>query len=1284
MKHRIFLCISVVLSIVLLIGCGEKEDKDILEARLKIATGDYTAAGAAVQKALASESGKAEAQSLQALLQLRSGTGWKTDAATWQAAMQKVLSHLLGESENTLNVQIQYIETLEDPDSDELDRLERLVRSRNSISGLLATSLAEAVKQDAGLLSGLVAQPDAVVITALLEAEKCFQSASRQAATGLIQQLSTNTSAHHLLAEATRHSDAKIRKQAVRHLGGLKMPEFIPVFESILHQKAQSPDVLYNTIVALEQQKGEAIVGALQLATQTNSAQIRLHAAKLLGQLKSEKSIDTLIRLLADSNSYVKNAAIQALTEIGEPAIQPLIAVLDSQAQDVIPDRAQNLAFIADYEYIANAYIDEARLESRRVNTQAAVNQVLGALKAESAISRLIALLADDDLHSSASAALVTMAGAAVPTLITALQNEPDDIRIKVAEALGTIRDRRTINPFIEALKNDSRKEIQAVAAKTLGDMRAHGPNNSAIDPLIQALDLDDTTATNAATALGQIGVSTDEGIKKLIAIAMDKKERETKRIAALTALGQLKSTEAVQPMMLLVLSDETSPIIRKESVTALGEIKDTNTVPMLLWVLSTQYDDIKDFQRHMKRKYKTLSALEKAIDSLSIEWLSEYPQPDYQTWGELKSIPSLVRSEVAITLGKIKGDEVVQPLIKALKDDGRAAVRKSVAWALGEIKGDAVIDPLIRALKKDKQGIVRQESAVALGKIKGDKVVAPLLTALKKDKFETTRKQAAIALRELPPKLADDGLLDVLRKGVGSFEEGHEVESIQTEVIASLIKGGAELTTKLLLNALESEDDKWIRWKIVHVLGAIKHKSSIDAIVQELNHPNEVVRRSAAASLGGYKDRKTVDTLIQVLENRDEYKSIRARAAASLGVLLDERAVAPLLAALNDENAEVRANAAVALGSLKDANAVDKLIELALNPLEDATVRANCVTALGLLGHSNAETALLNILRTETDIIYKNAIVALGRMKSTKAVPELIAILEDKRIDLDASTDALAKASARTKAATALAQIEDARGAKAMADRLVDDTEYIVAIHEKLKRNWSWEVFANAAKSFRLPAYVAPKMQERIDSTWEDQPIRSAAAVVLEKCDVPGGRSDAVQNFRQLLTDEKKEVRQAAAKNVGEAKVVQLKEDLVKMMKGETEIEKDVRRGATQGLGELGDVATVPALIETFNNEDNHIEIRRDAAVALGKIGTDAAVSALIERLQPLQEAQTNKNLRLDIVKALGQIKDQKAVTLLKTVLEDEDADIHFHAADALFQITGDGHGYNRVSITN
>ena len=96
------------------------------------------------------------------------------------------------------------------------------------------------------------------------------------------------------------------------------------------------------------------------------------------------------------------------------------------------------------------------------------------------------------------------------------------------------------------------------------------------------------------------------------------------------------------------MLSDETSPVLRKGAVAALGEIKAPESIPALVWVLGTRYEDIKDFQRHLKRQYNTLARLKEAITNLGVEWTGEYAPPDYRTWGELKPIPSLVRSEVA------------------------------------------------------------------------------------------------------------------------------------------------------------------------------------------------------------------------------------------------------------------------------------------------------------------------------------------------------------------------------------------------------------------------------------------------------------------------------------------------------------------------------------------------------------------------------------------------------------------------------------------------------------
>ena len=1450
MKRRFLLSISFVWVIGLLTSCGEKEDKDILAARSAIANENYTAAQSSTQTALSRKPNHPEAQSLQQIFQLRapSGEGWKTEPTNWHGAIQKILDYL-----QPLKAEIKTYKALDDPDSDDLDRLEWLVRSRHSITGTLAASFAEAVEQNPNLLSALINQTDPVVITALLDAENCFNLEPRQVAAGLIQQLGDEASVYNLLVNEIQNSDAAIRKQAVKHLGNLRDPKLIPELESILKNKSESPDVLYEAILVLEpliDQNDHPILPALKLATRTNAAQVRMHAAKLLGLLKVENAIGDLIRLLADSNEHVKNSAIKALTRIGKPSIHPLIAVLDSDAKNVIPD--ENPGFKNEYQYIANVYIDVDRLKKRRISTQAAAIQTLGALKAKEAIPRLIDLFENDELHKSAAAALTAMQAVATLDLTQALQYplfsigialqsdldnglisenlkhelenngislsqsaavsiekeggkwmitdrarnkkqiyvlrkdadklniSRDNLRIRTVEVLNSISDPRAVDALSQTLMNDPSREVKAAAAQALSTIKIPGTKNIAVDALTQALDLDDTTTANAATALGGIRISTDQAVQKLIALALDKRGRETVRIAALLGLSQLKPAEAIQPMLMMMLSDETSAVLRKGAVTVLGEIQATEAMPALLFVLSTRYENVKKFQRHMKRKYKALATLNAAIDALGIQWTPAYPRPDYKKWGELKPIPGLVRGEAAIALGKVKGellfsstglekykpdlkkgnilaglqqefknhgitlsqsvttdrvdeiwfltnkengeryhlrkveglniyakgDEVLETLLEALKRDERAAVRRSVALTLEALKGDSVIPPLVRALRKDKQGVVRQEAAISLGKITGDQVVNPLVTSLKKDKYEATRKQAAIALRALKPELADGGMVDVLKKSVGTFEERHEVESVMKEVIVSLVKDGTEATLKFLVDGLKSvdKDDEWARWAILHTIGEINKASDkvkmtasqrqpmLDAIVRELTHPSYLVRKEAVAALGKTKDREFVDVFIKVLQNTNEAKSVRATAATALGTMLDESASAPLLAALDDPKAEVRQQAAVALGAIKDAKAVDKLIGFLRNPLEDDAVKKDCVTALGAIGDKEAEDALLTILRTETGDVFTNAITALGTLKSRAAVPELIAILADQNLETYAipeetakpaadttAAEAAAKLSVRAKAAEALAKIEDARAADAIGRRLVDESEYVVSVKDKFNHNWVWELFVKATKPFQLPDFVAPKMVERIEQSQpEDWPIKVASANALGKCNTP----EAIAKLRELLTDVRIEVRQAAALGIGEGKHSELKDEVVKIVTGETETNIDVRRGAAQGLGEYGDPSAVPGLIEVFNNDAVDEALRRDAAIALGKIGTDGAVSPLIEKLQALPSDQSTKNLRLDIVKGLGESKNQKAVSILETALEDADADIHFWAADALFQITGEGYGYHRVNL--
>ena len=211
MNQKTLISIGVILIVGISIGCGEKEDKDILDARLATGEGDYSAVQSAVERALSNNPKQTEAQSLQLLLRLRS----TSDPSAWQSGLEQVLSHL-----KPLNEDIQEISNREDPDSDDLDRQERLIRSRNSISGFMVDSFAEAARKQPNLLSDLVNQANPVIITALLEGKKCFQTASRETAARLIQGATKNDAVIKLLIQAIQHDDPHIAALACLSDGG--------------------------------------------------------------------------------------------------------------------------------------------------------------------------------------------------------------------------------------------------------------------------------------------------------------------------------------------------------------------------------------------------------------------------------------------------------------------------------------------------------------------------------------------------------------------------------------------------------------------------------------------------------------------------------------------------------------------------------------------------------------------------------------------------------------------------------------------------------------------------------------------------------------------------------------------------------------------------------------------------------------------------------------------------------------------------------------------------------
>jgi HEAT repeat protein len=1351
----------------LIIGCGQKENKNLVNAKNLIAEGKYQDAKKEIQLALSKEGKNPESLCISEVLAVKD----KKSATDWQATIEKVLRYI-----EPLNKDIKELEKLDKEvglDDDELERLETLIRQRNSGIGFLARSIDDASQKGEPWVQELMNNSASLLVSAMLEAGKSFEPVTRESAERVILKMGTLPSGagvgvaiDPLIAEL-KNPDADIRSQAVLFLGKLfasltndfvlwKTERAIAPISELLKNKSEDLPVIYNAVVALEMivegQEGKEARGQegrnnnpailpsshlaspiepLILALKTKSAQARMHAAILLGKLKVQKdnpltpftkgdAIPNLIMLLADNNTYVQTTAINVLTSYGQPAVEPLLEVLRQSGKNVIPDEPGDIT--KEEAYIANAYIDEDKLKARRISVQVAAITALGKIKAEAAIEPLINLLDNDDLKASAATALTTMGSLAVDDLTITIEGmrteaSSEELRAQAASILGNINDLRAVNSLISVVGyelNDDNKDVRANAIESLGKMKVRGENFTPLLPsrekkqgisitgsngvsVVKALAeilakaTDDKTRNNAVVALGNIAQYEAEAAKELIKIASDIYERESLRQAAITALAAIKPPEATDAMIKIMLGDDESDVVRKGAVTVLSEIKPRKAMPPMLWLLSGRYDEPKDFLRHLKSEYRTVENLNAEIEKLGVDW-----HPDYKNLIEVKPVPSLVRSEVAVAFGKIKntieGYDVVEPLIKALKDDQRAVVRQKAAWSLGEIVNpqDKIVPALEDALRHDDLGIVRSEAATALGKIKGEKVVDVLVHALKNDKYETARKNAAVALDEVVFEDAASGLVDVLKDQVGKEEEKRETESVLDAIAASLIKEGEAvankpMVSKALLPAMKSEDET-IRKRAFYAFGTIAEPSKVDEMITALKDKSVIVRERAAALLGNFKRRSAVDPLIKMLTDKTEWKSVRARAADSLGVLRDERALQPLLDALKDENVEVRASAAAALGNLKDIRAVEPLLEIVNNPLISpplsketggiseyvfsaegqlySPVRNNAIAALGKIGDKRAEPVLIKIVQDEIGIPQRTAITALGNLASQNAVPTLIEILQNRQAD----------PTARKNTAVALGEIEDGHAAKPLEERLLDKTEYNITVIDAVKHNTFWQVVAEAiAKSFTISPDATDKLISRLTDTWEHDPVRIAAAASLGKI----GTDKAISQLKDTLAKDSVEgVRLAAGLAVGKSKRKDLAPILVKVMKDTAKAAGD-RRGATQGLGEIADPSTVPDLVGIMQDTTVAIEIRQDAAISLGKIGNSAAVSALIEEIR---KKDINKNLKLDIINALGTAKSQVAIAELKSMIDDEDADVHFTAADYLFQTTGNGYGYERA----
>jgi HEAT repeat protein len=266
------------------------------------------------------------------------------------------------------------------------------------------------------------------------------------------------------------------------------------------------------------------------------------------------------------------------------------------------------------------------------------------------------------------------------------------------------------------------------------------------------------------------------------------------------------------------------------------------------------------------------------------------------------------VRLVAVETLGKMHGQEVMDPLLLAL-NDSNSDVRLSAVEGLGGHGDRRAVQPLLVQFAKDDNPQVRYECLTSLGLI-GDPSTVDFLVKGTSDTDHFIRLWSIDALCQMRAPQAQELVLVLVHDPYAAVRD----QVIQACGDAFNTPEGRRTLIELALTAKEFPTTFWARRHLTTFVeqgpdGPQLAEQIRAAALPALHAPNAL---RAAMLLGDLGDRAATDRLIAAL--RDPDYLVRHHAAFLLAKLRDPRAVPALIATLNDKVELVAASAYNAL----------------------------------------------------------------------------------------------------------------------------------------------------------------------------------------------------------------------------------------------------------------------------------------------------------------------------------------------------------------------------------
>ncbi len=615
--------------------------------------------------------------------------------------------------------------------------------------------------------------------------------------------------------------------------------------------------------------------------------------------------------------------AAYALTQIGKPAIPPLIKILENGDKDSRAGAAMALGGMgAEAAEAIPALV--ANLGHEDDDIRQAIANGLGGIGPVAVPQLSDALGANEPRQRAASATALGVIGkgaqSAAPKLIEQIQRE-DNAETKARELIALPRlkpDPIAVVPIYVAALKDSQESIRRAGINGL--LLTRDAFDQSIPALIALLESGDPEQSRLAiVVLGRMGPVAEKAIPSIIRVAQQNSKPDEVYLESLARMGEPvipRVFEAVEKESPDTLTGDHWSVRCLKSVGAVG-------IPKLTEALKSPNLSVRIVAA---RSLGEMGANADRAETALMELLND-PDPRMR----------------AIALGSLVGvkasTDVVVPRIKAAIEDNSTAVRLTglqLVPALGEA-GKTLV-PSVMAALKDPDDTVRRAALNALDSNSG----AAVPTLIEQLDDSTLRPAVVDALIRIGPSSSD-----AVPKLVALLPKAPKSQRLQIFELLAKLGSGASAARPEISGSLNDQDAE-LRAAATSAFASLEGEAALPVMVSALDDPDPKVRQVAAEALGGLgeKAQEAAPKLIVLLQQEsDRAASLEALKRVSVDSIPDllemlkiedsdvkifacerlrrvgrgkEEVIAPLEAAMRDDNSNVRRAARRAMERVK------------------------------------------------------------------------------------------------------------------------------------------------------------------------------------------------------------------------------------------------------------------------------------------------------------------------------------------------------------------------------